>query len=95
MTEPVPKLRGEHCLNVFISYRLKERIKKLAKKYDRTMTGMVRILIKVGIPVMEGLTEAEENLLKHSISSARKMRKIRQMKIKEDGYEDNRLKTET
>jgi predicted DNA-binding protein len=95
MSKPIPKLRGEHCLNLFISYQLKERIKKLAEKYDRTMTGMIRLLIKVGIPVMEGLTEAEENLLKHSIASARRMRNIRQMKIEEDGYEDNHLKTET
>jgi len=94
MSKPIHKLRGEHCLNVFISYQLKERIKKLAEKYDRTMANMVRILIKVGIPVLEGLTEAEENLLKHSVDSARKMRKIRQMKIEEDGFENERIKTE-
>jgi predicted DNA-binding protein len=95
MSEPIHKIRGEHFLNVSISYQLKEKIMMLAEKYDRTMADMVRTLIKVGIPVMEGLTEAEENLLKHSIASTRKMRKIRQMKIEEDGYEDNRLKTET
>ena len=94
MSESVHKLRGEHNLNVFVSYQLKERITKLAEKYDRTMADMVRTLIKVGIPVMEGLTEAEENLLKHSITSARKMRKIRQMKIEEKGYEENGLKAE-
>jgi predicted DNA-binding protein len=94
MSESVHKLRGEHNLNVFVSYQLKERITKLAEKYDRTMADMVRTLIKVGIPVMEGLTEAEENLLKHSIASARKMRKIRQMKIEEDGFESERVKTE-
>ncbi|HEX7401846.1 MAG TPA: hypothetical protein VF369_06685 [candidate division Zixibacteria bacterium] len=94
MSESVHKLRGEHNLNVFVSYQLKERITKLAEKYDRTMADMVRTLIKVGIPVMEGLTEAEENLLKHSVASARKMRKIRQMKIEEDGFESERVKTE-
>jgi predicted DNA-binding protein len=94
MSESVHKLRGEHNLNVFVSYQLKERITKLAEKYDRTMADMVRTLIKVGIPVMEGLTEAEENLLKHSIASARKMRKIRQMKIEEEGFESEQIKTE-
>jgi predicted DNA-binding protein len=95
MTEPIPKLRGEHCLNVFISYQLKERIKKLADKYDRTMSAMVRSLIKVGIPVMEGLNEAEEKILKDSVKNVLKSKKARQMKIAKEGYEDNQLKTET
>jgi predicted DNA-binding protein len=94
MTEPITKLRGEHCLNVFVSYQLKQRIMKLAGKYDRTMADMVRTLIKVGIPLMEGLTEAEERVLRDSIDWARKARKVKQMKIEEEGYEDNQLKTE-
>jgi len=94
VTEPVTKLRGEHCLNVFVSYQLKQRIMKLAEKYDRTMADMVRTLIKVGIPLMEGLTEAEERVLRDSIDWARKARKVKQMKIEEEGYEDNQLKTE-
>ena len=94
MPEPINKLRGEHCLNIFVSYPLKERIMKLAEKYDRTMSDMVRTLIKVGIPVMEGLTEAEDRILKDSINTARKLRKVRQMKIEEEGYENDRLRTE-
>jgi predicted DNA-binding protein len=94
MSEPITKLRGEHCLHIFVSYQLKQRIMKLANRYDRTMTDMVRTLIKVGIPVMEGLTEAEERMLRDSISWARKARKVRQMKIEEEGYEDNHLKAE-
>jgi predicted DNA-binding protein len=94
MSETITKLRGEHNLNIFVSYQLKERIMKLAEKYDRTMSDMVRTLIKVGIPVMEGLTEAEERMLRDSISLARKLRKVRQMKIEEEGYENDQLKTE-
>lgn len=94
MNEPNVKLRGEHCLNIFVSYQLKERIMKLAQKYDRTMSDMVRTLIRVGIPVMEGLTEAEDRMLKESISFARKLRKVKQMKIEEDGYRDDQLKGE-
>ncbi len=94
MTEPITRLRGQHCLNIFVSYQLKERIMELAEKYDRTMADMVRTLIKVGIPVMEGLTEAEERILRDSISLARKLRKVRQMKIEEEGYENDQLKTE-
>ncbi len=95
MSEPIHKIRGEHFLNISISYQLKEKITKLAEKYDRTMADMVRTLIKVGIPVMEGLTEAEDRILKNSINTVRKLRKVRQMKLEEEGYEDNQLKTET
>ncbi|NIM99016.1 MAG: hypothetical protein GTO24_13315 [candidate division Zixibacteria bacterium] len=94
MSERITRLRGEHCLNVFVSYQLKQRIMRLAEKYDRTMADMVRTLIKVGIPVMEGLTEAEERMLRDSISLARKLRKVRQMRIEEEGYENDQLKTE-
>ena len=94
MTEPITKLRGEHCLNVFVSYQLKQRIMKLAGKYDRTMADMVRTLIKVGIPVMEGLTEAEEKMLTVSIDWVRKARKVKQMKIEEEGHEGQRLRSE-
>lgn len=94
MSDRITKLRGEHCLNVFVSYQLKQRIMKLAEKYDRTMADMVRTLIRVGIPVMEGLTEAEERILKNSISTTRKLRKVRQMRIEEDGYQDDQLKSE-
>jgi predicted DNA-binding protein len=94
MSEPIHKLRGKHFLNVSISYQLKEKIMMLAEKYDRTMADMVRTLIKVGIPVMEGLTEAEDRILKNSINTARKLRKVRQMKIEEDGFENERIKTE-
>ncbi|MCK4385663.1 MAG: hypothetical protein KAW52_05300 [candidate division Zixibacteria bacterium] len=94
MSENITKLRGEHCLNVFVSYQLKERIMRLAEKYDRTMADMVRTLIKLGIPVMEGLTEAEEKILKDSVTLARKMRKVRQMKIEEAGFNEDELKTE-
>jgi predicted DNA-binding protein len=94
MSEPITKLRGEHCLNIFVSYQLKQKIMELAEKYDRTMADMVRTLIRVGIPVMEGLTEAEERLLRDSIQWARKVRKVKQMKLEEEGYENEHLKTE-
>jgi predicted DNA-binding protein len=94
MSKNITKLRGEHCLNVFISYKLKERIRGLAEKYDRTLADMVRTLIKIGIPVMEGLTEAEEKILKNSITLARKMKKVTQMKIEEAGFNEDELKTE-
>ncbi|MCJ7507960.1 MAG: hypothetical protein MUO85_04425 [candidate division Zixibacteria bacterium] len=84
MSEPINKLRGEHCINIFISYELKERISKLAEKYDRTMADIVRSLIKMGIPIMEGLSEAEEKMLNDYLSIIRQMRKVKKMGMEED-----------
>lgn len=90
MSKSVKKVRGEHCINIFISYQLKERIQKLAQKYDRTMADIVRTLLRVGIPVMEGITEAEERLLNDYIKVIRRLRKIKEMKpdIKEEPESD-------
>lgn len=76
----IKKLRGEHCLNIFVSYELKEQIKTLAKRYDRTTSDMVRAVLKIGIPMMEGLSEAEELMVKEYISLFRKLRKVKSLK---------------
>jgi predicted DNA-binding protein len=78
--EPVKRLRGEHCLNIFISYELKKRINDLAQRYDRTMADIVRMLMRVGIPIMEGLSRAEEEMMKDYIQLFRKMRKVKEVK---------------
>lgn len=79
-SQPIKKLRGEHCLNIFISYELKKRINELAGKYDRTMADIVRMLMRIGIPIMEGLSKAEEEMMKDYIQLFRKMRKVREVK---------------
>lgn len=73
--EPIKKLRGEHCLNLFISYELKVQLSELAKRYDRTTSDMVRALIKVGIPLFEGLMEAEETVVREYASLFRGSRR--------------------
>lgn len=80
MTDDLKRLRGDHCLNIFVSYELKKRIVDLADRYDRTMADMVRALIKVGLPVMEGISKAEEEMLSEYVRLFRKMRKMRELK---------------
>lgn len=75
-----PKLRGEHCLNVFVSYELKQRVKDLAKKYDRTTADMVRAVLKIGIPMMEGLSESEEIMVREYIHLFRRLRQVKALK---------------
>jgi len=74
------KLRGEHCLNVFISYELKCELKELAATYDRTVADMVRALLKVGIPVMRGISEAEQAMVREYVELFRKARKVKAIK---------------
>ncbi|MDP3025754.1 MAG: hypothetical protein A2W07_03475 [candidate division Zixibacteria bacterium RBG_16_43_9] len=78
------KLKGEHCINIFISYELKDKISQLAKRYDRTMADVVRALIKIGIPILESLTEAEERMLLDYIQVLRRWRKVRELKANEE-----------
>lgn len=78
------KLKGEHCINIFISYELKDKISQLAKRYDRTMADVVRTLIKIGIPILESLTEAEERMLLDYIQVLRRWRKVRELKENEE-----------
>ena len=73
-------LRGEHCLNIFVSYELKASLKELAQRYDRTLTDMVRAVLKIGIPVMEGISEAEEKMIKEYVKLFRKFRQIKNLK---------------
>ena len=78
--ENVKSTRGDHCLNIFVSHELKKRLKELAAKYDRTTSDMVRSVLKIGIPMMEGLSQAEEIMVKEYISLFRKLRQVRSLK---------------
>jgi len=78
--ESLKKLRGEHCLNIFVSYELKQRLGELARKYDRTTADMVRAVLKVGIPMMEGISQAEETMMKEYVELFRRLRQVRQLK---------------
>lgn len=47
-------------MNFFISYQLKKRLSTLAQKYDTSLAEIVRTLLKIGIPVLEGYRKAQE-----------------------------------
>ncbi|MDF1545688.1 MAG: hypothetical protein P1R58_11365 [bacterium] len=74
------KTRGRHCLSIFVSNELKTRLQGLAEKYDRTTADMVRAVIRIGIPMMEGLSEAEEIMVSEYIALFRKLRKVKSLK---------------
>ena len=73
-------VRGEHCINVFVSFELKEQLKNLAQRYDRTLADMVRSVLIIGIPVMEGISDAEEKMVREYVRLFRKFRKMKEIK---------------
>ncbi len=51
-------LRGEHALKINISTDLKMSLENLAKTMDRPLADVCRILLWMGLPVLEGIDEA-------------------------------------
>ena len=83
MSEPaegIDKAKREHGLNVLVSWELKERLKGLAKRYDRPTTDIIRAVLKVGIPLFEGLSEAEETIVKEYVQLFRRLRNVKSLK---------------
>lgn len=74
------KITGEHCVTIHLSYEMKERLSALAAKYDRTVADIVRAIIKIGIPMMDGLSQAEEVMVKEYIQLFRKLRQVKALK---------------
>jgi predicted DNA-binding protein len=74
------RTRGEHCLNVFVSFELKQQLKELAEKYDRTTADIIRAVLRVGIPLLDGLSRAEEIMVKEYVQLFRRLRKVRSLK---------------
>ncbi len=74
------RVRGEHCVNLFVSVELKERLRMLAERYDRTQADIVRAVLRIGIPMMEGMSEAEETMVREYVQLFRRLRKVRSLK---------------
>jgi len=70
----------EHSLNVYVSAELKQQIKDLARRYDRTAADMIRALLRIGIPMMEGLSSAEEVMVREYVQLFRRLREVRSLK---------------
>jgi predicted DNA-binding protein len=84
----VKKSNGQHCLNLFISYELKEKIENLAKKYDRTMADIIRQVLKVGIPILDNMSQAQEQVIQDNVKLIKKWRKMKELKEQEGQVEE-------
>lgn len=74
------KITGEHCVTIHMSYDMKESLQILASKYDRTVADIIRAIIKIGIPMMDGMSQAEEVMVKEYVQLFRKLRQVKALK---------------
>jgi hypothetical protein len=74
------KVRGEHYLHTYVSYALKSRLKALAEKYDRTTSDIVRAVLQIGIPMLEGMSQSEEIMVREYVRLFHRLRQVRTLK---------------
>jgi len=55
--------KHDRSLNIQVSWELKQALEELAQRYDRTLATVVRSLLRIGIPVLHGIWEAERKML--------------------------------
>lgn len=55
--------KHDRSLNIQVSWELKQALEELAQRYDRTLATVVRSLLRLGIPVLHGIWEAEKEML--------------------------------
>ena len=78
--EPIKKLRGDHSLNLQVSYELKSQLTEMADRYDRPVADMARAVLRVGLLVMDGVGAAEEVLVKEYIDVFRRLQRVQKRK---------------
>ena len=76
---PNTKTKNEHALNLFISWELKDSLQQMANKADRTVADIVRMALKLGIPLLNGVCESEEIVFKEQIEVFRELRGLKQI----------------
>ena len=70
----------EHTLVVRITFESKERIDQLALNLDRTNSDIVRMILRLGLPLLESLSEAERQVVRDYTDIFRKLRQMRSLR---------------
>lgn len=79
-SEQVSGKHGDHFVTLRISYQTKLQLKRLAERYDRPVADMIRAVLKVGIPMMNGMSKAEEVMVKEYVQLFRRLRQVKALK---------------
>jgi len=57
VTEKI-RLKGDHVINLRISWDLKSRLLEIAGREHRSLSDICRILLLTGLPILEGMDHA-------------------------------------
>ena len=63
-----------------ITYDTKDRLDQLAIKLDRTNSDIVRMVLRLGVPLLESLSEAEQQVVREYTDIFRKLRQMRSLR---------------
>lgn len=70
----------EHTLVVRITYDTKNRLDQLAIGLDRNNSDIVRMVLRLGIPLLESLSQAEQQVVRDYADIFRKLRQMRSLR---------------
>lgn len=62
MSEKI-RLKGDHVINLRISWELKSRLLTIAERDHRSLSDICRILLLTGLPILEGLDRARNRAI--------------------------------
>ncbi len=62
MKNPMP-LKGDHVINLRLSWELKSRIHRVAENEHRSVSEVCRVLLLTALPIFEGIEQARERAL--------------------------------
>lgn len=66
--------KKNHALNLFISYEEKKSLQEMAELCDTTLAAVVRLVLKLGIPILKGIQQSQEVLLSEQVDFVRRLR---------------------
>lgn len=80
--DPAPKTehQHEHVLVVRITYETKSRLDQLAIDLDRTNSDIIRTVMRLGIPLLESLSEAERQVVREYTDIFRRLRALKSVR---------------
>jgi hypothetical protein len=70
----------EHHLHVCVPPALREELRALARKYDRTTADIVRTLMRIGVPLMRGFSEAEQVMIEEYSELFQRLKQVKSLK---------------
>jgi predicted DNA-binding protein len=77
MAKQRPPEHFTHSLNLFVSWETKQALEDLARRHSRTLATTVRTALRIGIPLVQRVWEAEERKLRNPAPmSSRALEKI-------------------